>query len=231
MQEKLLKERCIFLDIDGVANSDKTLARTPQGYIGISSDTIKLLKEIVEATGASIVLSSSWRLMDESDIDKKYLYRQLKYKGLSIVGQTKNLGGNRGYEISKYLEEHKEIKSFCILDDEFVREFEEHNLSKHFVHTDYTTGLTKKDVEKAIKILNGEFDYIQCEFSIEELNAIKGALFLCEDKESYIHDETYLQSRDIRNKINIILKNKNQENKGHFGKPLTEENQDKKEVW
>ena len=29
---------CIFLDIDGCLNSDKTLARTPNRYLGISSD-------------------------------------------------------------------------------------------------------------------------------------------------------------------------------------------------
>ena len=158
--------------------------------------------------------------MNEYDEDKKYLYRQFRYKGLSFVGQTANLGGNRGKEIRDYLDKHPNIKQFVIIDDEFQREFEEHNLSKHFVHTDYTTGITKKDVEKAIKILNGEFDYIQCEFSQEELRLLQGALFLCEEKQNYNLEETYLQSMDLRNKLNRILKNKNQENKGHFGKPL-----------
>ena len=220
MQEILLKNKIAFIDIDGVCNSDKTLARTPNRYIGISSDKVKRIKEIIKATGASLVLSSSWRLMDESDVDKKYLYRQFRYKGLSFVGQTANLGGNRGKEIRDYLDKHPNIEQFVIIDDEFVREFEEYNLSKHFVRTDYTTGIIKKDVERAIKILNGEFDYIQCEFSQEELRLMQGALLLCENKQNYNLEETYLQSMDLRSKLSKILKTKNQENKEHFGKPL-----------
>jgi len=160
MQETIIKEKCIYLDIDGVLNSDKTLARTPNRYIGISSDKVKLLKEIVKATDACIVLSSSWRLMEEYDEDKKYLYKQLRYKDLKIVDQTKKLSMNRGLEISKHLEEHPEIKSFVILDDEFALQFKECGLSKHYIQTDYTTGLTKDDVMKAIKILNDEFDNV-----------------------------------------------------------------------
>lgn len=220
MQEKLLKSKCAFLDIDGCLNSDKTVAKTPNHFLGISSEKVKLIKEIVKATGASLVLSSSWRLMDESDADKKYLYRQFRYKGLSFAGQTANLGGNRGKEIRDYLDKHTNIEQFVIIDDEFLREFEEYNLSKHFVHTNYVTGITKKDVEKAIKILNGEFDYIQCEFSQEELRLMQGALLLCEDKQNYNLEQTYLQSMDLRNKLKGILKIKQQENKEHFGKPI-----------
>ena len=168
MQDTIIKEKCIYLDIDGVLNSDKTLARTPNRYIGISSDKVKLLKEIVKATDACIILSSSWRLMEEYDEDKKYLYKQLRYKDLKIVDQTKKLSMNRGLEISKHLEEHPEIKSFVILDDEFAQCFADAGLKEHYIQTDYTTGLTKADVMKAIKILNDEFDNVNYKDNFNE---------------------------------------------------------------
>ena len=224
MQEVLLKNKVIFLDVDGVLNSDKTAARTPQGFIGVSSEKVKLLNEIVKATGASIILSSSWRLMDSADTDYKYLIRHLAYKKLYIQGKTELIRNNRGKEIQKFLDEHENIEAFVILDDEFIQEFEECNLSKHLVHTESKDGLTKNDVEKAIKILNNDFDYIACEFSRDELLLMQGALRLCEEKQLFTLEETYLKSMDLGHKIKLILnkdelKNDN-ENKEHFGRPL-----------
>ena len=226
MQETLLGNKVIFLDVDGVLNSDKTKARTPNGYIGISSEKVDLLKEIVKSSNASIILSSSWRLMDPIDLDYKYLIHQLGYKGLHIQSRTELLKNHRGREIKKFLDEHKDIEAFVILDDEFIQEFEECNLSKHLVHTDFTNGLTKGGVEKAIKILNNEFDYIPCEFSKEELLLIQGALHLCEEKQIFTLEETYLKSMDLYNKIKLILRrnkdvgtNDNESNE-HFGRPL-----------
>lgn len=226
MQETLLGNKVIFLDVDGVLNSDKTKARTPNGYIGISSGKVNLLKEIVKATNASIILSSSWRLMEPIDLDYKYLIHQLGHKGLHIQTKTELLKNHRGKEIKKFLDEHKEIEAYVILDDEFIQEFEECNLSKHLVHTDFTNGLTKDGVEKAIKILNNEFDYIPCEFSKEELLLIQGALHLCEEKQLFTLEETYLKSMDLYNKIKLILSrnkdveiNDNEDN-DHFGRPL-----------
>lgn len=212
----------IFLDCDGVLNSDKTVARTPNRYIGISSDKVKLLREIVKVTGANIILSSSWRTMDSTDPDYKYLVKCLGYKGLFIKDKTsKNFGHHRGKQIREYLNEHPEITNYLIIDDEFVQEFEECGLSEHFLHTDYTTGLTKKDVVKAIEILNNQFNYKDCRFSEEELRLLQGALFLCEEKQLYNQEQTYLKSMDLRNKIKILLKEKDStDDYNHFGRVL-----------
>lgn len=149
-------DKIIFLDIDGVLNNDKTLARTPQGFVGINSTLTSRLKNIVKETKAKIVLSSSWRVNYVkyyiSDTDSKYLIKQLGYKDLKIEGSTTITGSNRGWQIKQYIEEHK-IKTFVILDDEFENEFAEYNLTKHLVHTDSRLGLTRENVEQAIKIL------------------------------------------------------------------------------
>ena len=60
--------KVIFLDIDGVLNSFQTFREiyyehelTGFRRVAIDIDKVKLLKEIVDNTGALIVLSSSWR--------------------------------------------------------------------------------------------------------------------------------------------------------------------------
>ncbi len=50
-------EKVIFLDIDGVLNTDTR--HDPEGCV--DEDKVQCLKQIVDATGAQIVLSSSWR--------------------------------------------------------------------------------------------------------------------------------------------------------------------------
>ena len=55
--------KIIFLDIDGVLNSIDYFEHTKhcKGYSEINPKKVKLLKEIVDRTGAEIVLSSTWR--------------------------------------------------------------------------------------------------------------------------------------------------------------------------
>ena len=61
MREKTdqFHEKVIFLDVDGVLNSDEFLKRHTQEIISI--DYVKILKEIVDRTNAALVLSSSWK--------------------------------------------------------------------------------------------------------------------------------------------------------------------------
>ena len=147
--------KIIFLDIDGVLNNESTQAVTPSGYVGVDNSKVKLLKRIVDKTGAQIVLSSDWRL-DPDSLEYRYLRQKLKYKGrLSIFDHTPNINWERrGLEISKWLESHQ-VDSFVILDDiEFQDFLKIPDIKNHFIHTDYYHGLTDEDVEKAISILN-----------------------------------------------------------------------------
>lgn len=63
-----MKIKVIFLDIDGVCNGFSTKEKCDQGpgqqsrYItGVEPGKVALIKKIIDATGAKIVLSSSWR--------------------------------------------------------------------------------------------------------------------------------------------------------------------------
>ena len=156
--------KVIFLDIDGVLNCTYSKSRC-QGYTGIDIDKAERLKEIVDATGARIVLSSTWRLGYNKDghrLKKHGDYLKMKFDkvGLSVYSVTPDLGRMgycRGKEIKKWIEECGEkVEDFLILDDE-TYDFLEEKLSDHWLKTAYymkNGGLQPDDVERAIAYLN-----------------------------------------------------------------------------
>lgn len=152
--------KVIFLDIDGVLNDEETNATTPSGHVGIRDKKVKLLKKIVEATDAKVVISSDWRLCDHAiDKDYKYLRNKLKYVGnIEIYGTTPNINWqHRGAEIRRWLQDNPTVKDYVILDDIEFNDFYPKDFYKHVVITDFYYGLTEEDVDEAIHILNGEF--------------------------------------------------------------------------
>jgi hypothetical protein len=55
--------KVIFLDIDGVMNSVSTRPQDPRGLVDfLDPANVAVLNTIVQATGAVVVVSSSWRL-------------------------------------------------------------------------------------------------------------------------------------------------------------------------
>lgn len=117
--------KILFLDIDGVLNSrryDQTRDWTKQ--TDIDESRLPLLKEIVTATGARIVLSSTWRVHwngDKSlcDEDGKYIDETFAKYGLQIFGKTPDLGirADRKDEINAYLAQTEGVEKFAVLDD------------------------------------------------------------------------------------------------------------------
>ncbi len=150
--------KAIFLDVDGVLNNRFTSSRSPGGYVGVSDELIRNLKEIVKETGAVIVLSSDWRLLREDPErkkDYKYLARKLLFTGhIKISGHTDDISwSKRGREIRKYLDDHPDITEYVVLDDNPFRDFKEYGLPGNIVLTDPMKGLTDADVSRAIRIL------------------------------------------------------------------------------
>ena len=66
--------KIIFLDIDGVCNCCDTKERF-HGLIGVDPILVARIKEIVDATGAEIVLSSTWRGAGEIEIKENWTVR------------------------------------------------------------------------------------------------------------------------------------------------------------
>ena len=149
------KTKFIFLDVDGVLNDEATLMQDSD----INPDHVKRLRQIVESTGAKIVLSSSWRIgfndkMEARGPISKTLFDALKKENLTLFAKTVELRSNsRSEEIEVFLKENK-CDNFVILDDEDW-DFEWKTFLRHnFVHTTFKNGLTDANVENAIRILN-----------------------------------------------------------------------------
>ena len=110
--------KALFLDIDGVCNSEETLKRQyfdtgKAGILGIAPELAFIVGKIILDTKCKVVISSSWRNWDDG-------VQQIKDKVYpDIYGITPNARtGFRGEEINMYLKEHPEITHYAILDDD-----------------------------------------------------------------------------------------------------------------
>ena len=155
--------KVIFLDIDGVLNnSNHTLKlinllgmeqyyqlNKDLGELPFDYESCVLLHKLIKKTQAEIILSSTWRI-------SPYLIKGIeRYANIEIKDITPKLGFEaiRGNEIQQYLDTHKEITNYVILDDD--KDMLENQLN-HFVNTDWKVGFCKADYDKALKILKEE---------------------------------------------------------------------------
>lgn len=148
--------KVIFLDFDGVLNSEKYIKASNKYGVVIDPSRMVLLKKIVENTNAEIVLSTSWREHWDKDtancnqtgIEINEIFGEY---GLEIFDKTPKLNLKREDEIKAWLNENK-VENFIVLDDAFLSS---NFLDGHFIKTsNYFNGLDETDVEKAIEILN-----------------------------------------------------------------------------
>lgn len=159
--------KVIFLDIDGVLNSDKYWEmilpyekQMTEMESEIDIECLNNLKKIVNITKAKIVITSTWKKINRKYEEfKKYMIQN----GIIIYDKTPDSlqsSINRGEEIRAWLEEHKdEVDDFIIIDDEIYSDFNE--LEERLVKTDFykERGIEKKHVEKAIDMLGKDREY------------------------------------------------------------------------
>jgi hypothetical protein len=105
--------KILFLDIDGVLNSDSTKERFLQ-FTGISIFlATKLCRWLEKRKEVGVVLSSTWRLEDA-------FRNHVKLQGIDFVDCTPDLrsaGLKRGFEIEMWLKDHPNVTTYGILDD------------------------------------------------------------------------------------------------------------------
>lgn len=168
--------KLIFLDIDGVI---ATPDYVKEGLWALNPEKQKLLGEIIKATGAKIVLSSSWRKLTLEDT-KEYMAEEgfefvndiigVTIRAYQYIKKIENEKGihlsiPRGVEIKQWIDtnihsengknyQHKKLGidyTYIILDDDSDMLLEQ---SDNFIHTRFDVGLTEEIVKQSIKILN-----------------------------------------------------------------------------
>lgn len=166
-------KKVVFLDIDGVVNSEQWYMKTRGKSGDFDPEKIKLINQLKDI-GAEVVISSSW---GESGV------KPLQDVGLElpIVGVTEHFYVDwfcRGNEIEKWLLVNFEgmgTKYGCddsgmpyyrkrygneLTDYEYVIIDDDTDFLlgqvDNFIHVDRNTGITQADIDKARKILNRE---------------------------------------------------------------------------
>ncbi len=142
--------KVVFLDFDGVLNSHDFCERVPgQCIIGIDPLAVAQVQRIVDATGAAIVISSTWRLLHKLIRLKDTLFDAgLRAK---ILGTTPNIGRERGHEIQAWIDATpRDVDAFVILDDDSDMV----HLMPRLVQTTFHHGLTSVEADCAIAMLN-----------------------------------------------------------------------------
>ena len=150
--------KVIFLDKDGVLNSDEYFDKIKGLHIkGIESDVdinkVKLLKKVIDSTGAKVVLTASARYTKNWQ-----LLIQLLRENQILVDLTPFINNKRGIEIKQWLSEHPETEDFIILDDEIFDSYDEELMKKLIKVSNgnginFGEGLQPQDVEQIIEKL------------------------------------------------------------------------------
>lgn len=151
------KMKVIFLDIDGVMNiftADYDAKGFP--WSGYEQSAVKNLNDIINDTGAKLVISSTWRL----HYTKEEMQEGLSRWGVEgeVIDMTGIFGGpvdystmhdfsasSRASEIYDWLADHADVKAYVSLDDIDMRM---HGLEQ--VKTSPYEGLTERDAKLAI---------------------------------------------------------------------------------
>lgn len=146
----------IFLDVDGVLISSdymKSLNGTfndVEKYQQLDPVAVARLNKITDTTGASIVVSSTWRIYYKHIADLRGTFIKAGVTG-KIIDRTPINNNSRGEQIAQWLAKYpRPVKKFIILDDDS----DMGSLMGNLIKTSHADGLQDHHVELAIGLLN-----------------------------------------------------------------------------
>lgn len=150
--------KLLFLDVDGVLN-DLTVLSTREE---LGQHHLQNLKAIVAVTKCDIVLSSSWRILEEWKMTLRVAFEQHDIP--LWIDQTPRLNSEdfsiipRREEIILWLKDNiNEDALVAVLDDEWDANLKNHdlpNIKDKFVHTCMNYGLTENHVQEVISFFS-----------------------------------------------------------------------------
>ena len=127
-------------------------------------ECMNLLRDIIERTGASIVLSSTWR---ESPCQRRIVASQFQAHGISqhrLISFTpispSSSTRTRSREIKEWIQVHGFHGPYVVIDDyDLTQEEDGFSISHdHMVTCDGKKGLQLADADRATGILKGKID-------------------------------------------------------------------------
>ena len=159
----------IFLDIDGVLNSEEHVIRTNKFILsswvkhGIDAgedynpwfceESVKTLRAIQEAYNFKIVISSTWRYhLTVADFIKVFkTYYDWDTTGI-IIGKTDTESGIRGLQIKRWLDTYgKYPYNYLIIDDSSDMLDSQ---MKNFLHVNLLNGLIEIHIDDVKRIMD-----------------------------------------------------------------------------
>lgn len=148
--------KVVFLDFNGILD-------TYENMDVIYPDNLMRLKRIIDETGSKVVLTTSNKNnYYRSGVIRgilKYIIDSLLEAGIDVIGMVPMLD-TREEEIHAYLDEHPEVESFVILEDDYEMPSFSGNIIKlpcQMIGKEQT-GLLDEHVDKAIQILGKEYN-------------------------------------------------------------------------
>jgi HAD domain in Swiss Army Knife RNA repair proteins len=166
----------VFLDMDGVLSTRRAYSAAMEAEKNglmvrpvpdrwIDADAMTNFNDLIERSGALVVVSSTWRLDHHHTDGSKFLdilrrngfvgtlHNDWRTKDLShpIAGSVIIQGKMRGDEVLEWLSRHPDITRYAILDDDC----DFHPTQPH-VKSGFEIGLTAEHVELALMFLEDE---------------------------------------------------------------------------
>lgn len=137
----------IFLDFDGVLNHNDL----EEGEIRFEKENVKNFNSLLQNSPADVVVISAWRNnMGVNDL--RDLFNDYGLPGERIISKSNDIDG-RGNEISGWLSDHPEVKSYVVIDDD---DTDLESFRDSHVRPESSKGMSIQDADKAERILMGQ---------------------------------------------------------------------------
>lgn len=148
-----MNQRILFLDFDGVLNSDDFLRGVTTSMRcdnALDPTCVARANRLVKEAGAEVVISSNWRTHFALH-ELRFGLSQLGFTG-RIIGITPIMHCHRGAEIQVWMTAHECAPDRMVILDDNVDML---HLAPRLVQTSAAVGLTDADCERAIRLFEG----------------------------------------------------------------------------